>query len=132
MQTCVRCGVPKPLSEFPKKTGKSKHGYCKECQRAYTRAHYAANKQTYIDRAQRRKEEVREKINELKRVPCADCGGRFNPWQMDFDHVRGVKEADIARLVITGSTAKLRAEMAKCEVVCANCHRQRTHERLSL
>jgi hypothetical protein len=56
---------------------------------------------------------------------CLDCGGFFMPCQMDFDHVqKGAKKANIARLV-GSSTEVLVQEIAKCHLVCANCHRVR-------
>jgi hypothetical protein len=49
---------------------------------------------------------------------------------MDFDHVRGEKLFEIGQAPSKGaSLATLLAEIAKCEVVCSNCHRQRTHDR---
>lgn len=67
-------------------------------------------------------------LRQLKNVPCADCGGSFHYCQMDFDHVRGEKRGDVSKL--TGaSLAVLLEEVSKCSVVCANCHRQRTHAR---
>jgi len=48
---------------------------------------------------------------------------------MDFDHI-GPKRSEISRLVHHSGTDALRAEIAECEVVCANCHRIRTVRRL--
>jgi hypothetical protein len=48
---------------------------------------------------------------------------------MDFDHVRGSKLMEVSRLV-GASAQRLRDELAKCEVVCANCHRIRSARRL--
>src|SRR3954469_2486289 len=62
-----------------------------------------------------------------KNVPCADCGGRFPPCVMDFDHVRGDKLFHIGSYGEACAPQKLKAEIAKCEVVCANCHRIRHH-----
>ena len=46
---------------------------------------------------------------------------------LDFDHVRGDKVKELSVLVSQGvSVRKLDAEIAKCVVVCANCHRRRT------
>ena len=71
----------------------------------------------------------REFVNGLKREPCVDCGGRFNPWQMDYDHKPGtIKVADVSKLV--GCSEKhILAEIAKCELVCVVCHKMRTHGR---
>src|SRR4051794_32066082 len=66
-------------------------------------------------------------INAAKDVPCADCGVRFPTCAMDFDHVRGTKAFNIGNTLV--SFARLETEIAKCEVVCSNCHRIRTHER---
>jgi hypothetical protein len=59
--------------------------------------------------------------------PCVDCGER-DPVVLDFDHVRGVKKAGVCFLanIGTASLETLRAEIEKCEVRCANCHRRKT------
>lgn len=59
---------------------------------------------------------------------CKDCGYKDRPEAMDFDHVRGEKLFSLANRHGT-SIAKLTAEAAKCDVVCANCHRVRTFNR---
>ena len=52
----------------------------------------------------------------------------FPPECMDFDHINGDKNYNVGKLV--GHTrATIDAELAKCEVVCANCHRTRTKKR---
>jgi hypothetical protein len=48
---------------------------------------------------------------------------------MDFDHVRGTKHANVAELINTLSKKRIDEEIAKCEVVCSNCHRARTYLR---
>jgi hypothetical protein len=48
---------------------------------------------------------------------------------MDFDHV-GEKTAEVSKYVYTSGTATLLAEIERCDVVCANCHRIRTQQRL--
>lgn len=72
------------------------------------------------DSAKRR----RARISELKKRPCADCGGTFDPVCMDFDHRPG--EPKIAGVSAMASFKKMLAEAEKCDVVCANCHRIRT------
>ena len=57
---------------------------------------------------------------------CMDCGYNSHPAALDFDHRPGeVKVANVARLT-ESAREKLYAEIAKCDVVCANCHRIRT------
>lgn len=74
------------------------------------------------------KQSKQEQLNALKSGPCADCGGSFPPECMDFDHVRGEKIAGVSQL-LTRSRHKAVAEIAKCELVCSNCHRIRTKAR---
>lgn len=62
--------------------------------------------------------------------PCADCGGIFHPAAMAFDHLPGsMKRSEVSNLVYSGSRQLLLEEIAKCELVCANCHAIRTFER---
>jgi hypothetical protein len=69
-------------------------------------------------------------IREKKDVPCADCKQRFPTCVMDFDHVRGNKSFTIGRAGASKyCTRRVLAEIEKCDVVCANCHRMRTDRR---
>jgi len=94
----------------------------------------ASRKQTRGAANERKKRTIRTLqayVTELKTdKPCADCGKIYPPYVMDFDHVRGVKVRNIARIVKDGcSREMLDEEIAKCELVCSNCHRIRTHTR---
>jgi hypothetical protein len=52
---------------------------------------------------------------------------------MDFDHREpSTKAATVTRMIGRAGTARILAEVAKCDIVCANCHRDRTHRRRSL
>ena len=69
-------------------------------------------------------------VHAAKNVPCADCGVRYPYWVMHLDHVRGVKHFCMNTAVNNACSAeRLRAEIAKCEAVCANCHAERTYRR---
>lgn len=60
---------------------------------------------------------------------CADCK-TDDKRVLEFDHVREQKDATIARMVSGGfGWNRILAEIAKCEIVCANCHKIRTAER---
>lgn len=80
----------------------------------------------------RNKNKRQSLIREAKSVPCPDCGGMFPPCCMDFDHVRGEKKFNISVNMYSRSFAALLEEIAKCDVVCANCHRIRTERRRAL
>jgi len=64
-----------------------------------------------------------------KDKPCLDCGKVYPSYVMDFDHVRGAaKKGDLSSLISWGRSIRFLAnEIAKCDLVCANCHRERTH-----
>jgi hypothetical protein len=70
----------------------------------------------------------RRLIIEAKSKPCADCGKSYHYCVMDFDHVRGEKTGSIAKMAMQSHKILL-DEIAKCDVVCANCHRLRTQFR---
>lgn len=61
--------------------------------------------------------------------PCLDCKKHFPYYVMDFDHVRGKKHANVMELIPSLCKKKIDEEIAKCEIVCSNCHRIRTHMR---
>lgn len=92
------------------------------------RKHYLANKERYKQRAVIAKERMRDYIRTKKDRPCNDCGVKYPYYVMQFDHV-GDKLYNIADLVNYNNYAKLDAEIAKCEIVCANCHMERTYRR---
>jgi hypothetical protein len=95
-------------------------------QRASNVKWYAANREREIARVRRRQAAATEFLRDLRRVPCADCGGRFEPYQMDFDH-RDPREKSfwLSKATLKSRDALL-AEIAKCDIVCANCHSVRT------
>jgi len=90
--------------------------------------------------AQRKRARQRELLNEKRAkgrafldalkltAGCAGCGYREHACALDFDHVRGEKRFHVSVLKHLSPEARA-AEIAKCEVVCANCHRVRTWER---
>lgn len=73
-------------------------------------------------------EERKAYIDKLRDVPCMDCGGRFHFCAMDFDHI-GEKSFGITQRYRWRTMEEIEAEVAKCEVVCSNCHRVRTYMR---
>lgn len=99
-------------------------------QKAASKRHYYANKQKYLDRNKKYRAEIKRYVQTIKEsTPCADCNKRYPYYVMDFDHLRD-KEFDVNHLSNTGRIGALKKEITKCDIVCANCHRKRTHERL--
>jgi len=104
-------------------------------QRAYFRAYYRANKDKYREKRSRYEGRLRSFILAAKDKPCSDCGGCWPPLVMEMDQREGeVKRFNVGdwlRLRCTGEVG-LRAEIAKCDVVCPTCHRIRTLRRRRL
>lgn len=133
IKSCCSCGEFKPAAEFARKRD-GLNAKCRPCQAAYAIEHYRANKAKYIEAARRcnarTKIQIRAMIHAAKDAPCLDCGQSFPNWVMDFDHVRGEKSFDLAQSVrLSKSKSAVLAEIAKCELVCSNYHRHRTHMR---
>jgi len=131
---CPRCGQTLELAAFNFKhraTGR-RQPYCRACSRLYIREHYERNKPYYIEKAVRRnriqRRELMDRVLEyLLAHPCVDCG-ESDPVVLDFDHLdRSTKRWNIAARIGYGlGWRTIQAEIAKCVVRCANCHRRRT------
>lgn len=131
---CTKCCVDKALEEFPKDRAISngRRANCRQCASSDVRKRYHESGGREKQHARRKAllAERYAKLEALKDVPCADCQGRFPRVCMDFDHVRGKKIASISKMMRESySWESILAEIAKCEVVCSNCHRIRTAAR---
>lgn len=103
-------------------------------QQAYSRDYYLRNREKKIAqqlaRFRAKSLPLYAMVDEAKGVPCADCGQRWPPVAMDFDHVRGEKIDNVSNMVSQLRPPEMiKSEMAKCDVVCACCHRIRTFKR---
>lgn len=72
----------------------------------------------------------RDTMRMAKGDPCADCGISYPYYVMQFDHIGDDKAFNIGIVGPRASRERLLAEIAKCVVVCANCHAERSHQRL--
>ena len=139
MKNCSKCNKPKKLADFYKrKTGKRAGEYyekCKECMKARGREYYRKNRNRQLPLALARRHKAyqlkRVFINKVKDRPCADCGIKYPYYVMDFDHKSNKdKIAEVAYMSTRNwSLEKIKKEIQKCEVVCANCHRIRTFKK---
>lgn len=60
--------------------------------------------------------------------PCSDCLEYNSYFQMDFDHLKN-KKFKISKAIYSTSLKNIKDEMAKCDLVCGNCHKIRTYIR---
>ena len=125
------CKRTKAVDEFAwrRKSANERDSYCRTCRAMYKQHHYAANTARYKANAELYtwKEALLRTawlFDFFKNNPCADCG-ETDPLVLEFDHL-GNKSFDIGRATRAKSWTAFLAEIEKCEVVCANCHRIRT------
>lgn len=95
--------------------------------------YFQENKERIRESQNKKRNLFRRRIQEAKTdTPCKDCNEVFPHYVMDFDHLPGVKKNfNIGTTSNTTSMTALEAEIAKCDVVCSNCHRHRTFMRLT-
>ncbi len=126
---CRTCETWKPKSEFNyRNVERCLLQYdCRDCQQGIRRESYSNHRETTRASNDERTRQVRESSREyvynyLLERSCADCG-ETNLLVLTFDHVRGEKRGNVADMVYSGrSVETITAEIAKCEIVCCNCH----------
>lgn len=127
-RVCHRCKVEQPITEFyveaevrgTERRGKKLKLPCRDC-----------NQTAYHERRKPRQ----DYIEAVKRENgCADCGLIPEVLEvLEFDHRPDEpKTTDVSNLMTSGTWEAFVAEVAKCDVVCANCHRIRTVKRKQL
>ena len=123
-QPCRYKYVQKPYEE--------KHpGYAKEWKRQNREPILEKRRQTYKqERANRSSKKHYGKkariIQAAKDCPCIDCGITYPSFIMHFDHRNPSQKFRNVSAMATYSEKRIRMEIAKCDVVCANCHGLRT------
>lgn len=130
VKRCSTCREIKPLAEYNRRTA-APYGHqpaCRACNAAYHRANWHRHMAQIKARAERRRAAARAFVIEyLREHPCVDCG-EADIVVLEFDHLRD-KRANVGSLIGTSEIWRIQEEIAKCEVVCANCHRRRTAAR---
>jgi hypothetical protein len=134
MKKCTQCLESKNLDEFSwrNKSKGTKQSLCKTCAKSRDARLYKQGKKSGATIEQSRAIRARNRAwlrQYLESNPCVDCGEK-DIRVLEFDHLpQFVKTANVSELA-SSSLARIQAEIAKCEVVCANCHKRRTYGRL--
>lgn len=138
-KTCSGCKEIKPVNDFKLRCPRNKNSstlqaFCVECNRSVNKKWYKQNKSKHLltvkANRERYRNEVDDYLDSVKTKPCADCNKVFHPWIMEFDHVDDNKVTGVAQLRRLKATLEsIKREVAKCQLVCANCHRARTFGR---
>lgn len=138
MKICTCCKKKKHVSHFSwkiKAKGK-RHFKCKDCHSKYVANHYLKHKTLYKKRGVINKKASVLRNNGLVRTlkhnkPCKDCRRKYPYYVMDYDHLDpSTKIAAVSTLNnYSISQKRILEEIAKCDLICSNCHRQREHDR---
>lgn len=124
MKTCNKCKIAKEELEFVFKCKEKniRQSICKECQKTYKLKHYYQNKEAHYKRNKKTENIIRDYINSVKIQGCSLCDEKEISC-MDFHHLKD-KNDEIAKMAKKGSLEKVKKEIKKCIVLCANCHRK--------
>jgi 5-methylcytosine-specific restriction endonuclease McrA len=131
--TCCGSGETLPAAEFYRVASRSDglSSQCRKCHHGVQRRYYVRNAAAERLRARRRNRRVREEnrgrvLRYLEAHACVECG-EPNPIVLEFHHVAGRKRDAVACLLRDcREWSMISAEIAKCVVLCANCHRRQT------
>ena len=99
-------------------------------QREYSKKWYEANKAKHLEGTKRNKAEAKRQFKEFKSgLSCTICGEN-HPATLDFHHhTPHPSNRKISSLITDGQYSKAIEEiMAKCIVLCSNCHRKHHYE----
>jgi hypothetical protein len=134
MKYCPRCDRVKPQSAFAKATGRADglQSWCKTCHAELDHARYEAKVGRSVPPEPQRSERGRGAwLVSLKAGrPCTDCGRIFPHQVLQWDHRPGTEKlGELSGDFRTRTRAEILAEIAKCDLVCANCHAIRTFSR---
>ncbi len=106
----------------------------KEEEKAYKKQWYIKNKEAVVKRAKANNslyiKRNKEYVNNIKeKNPCKDCNSWYPHYVMDFDHLSDKIDAIANMMKNAISLEKIKKEIAKCDLLCSNCHRTRTWKR---
>ncbi len=135
MKLCSRCGLLKHRSSFNRSSRNVDRlqVYCRECSAEVSHVRYEVKVGRNGPRTSRPVYAVARGawLRSLKvGRPCTDCGKLFDPQVMQWDHLPGFEKIGEISGSWTGRTEEeILGEIAKCELVCTNCHTIRTFRR---
>ncbi len=107
-----------------------RHKQCRDCTRLFVKNHYNNNKEYYLKKTKKRSDKLNLEIlvfirKYLSDNPCVDCG-ESDIIVLEFDHFRDKFMAVSSMVSSRYPFEKIKEEISKCNVRCANCHRRKT------
>lgn len=119
---CNTCNNETPLEGFRRDKNHSDghQNICKECSARSIRLAYKSDPK-YKENIRKRTDVVKNYIIEVKKAGCSRCDEKYVPC-IDFHHLHG-KDVPVSRMRSYG-LQRVKDEIAKCILLCANCHRK--------
>ena len=132
LKWCYKCNKNRDIEQFSlnksRKDGRSSQ--CRICHSKMRKKHYIKNRKKIIEQVSQYKKDLAQFIRDYKtNKPCCDCGNIYPYYVLDFHH-KYDKKFSISQAFRAAGKKQLLEEMAKCDLLCANCHRIRTHSGL--
>lgn len=123
MKKCNKCNETKAEDKFAfkNKIENKRKTICKVCERTYKTAYYNRNKKDYPIRTKKRRALLKTLIQNSK-THCKICG-ESEKICLDYHHLFD-KKFILSQGHNIGSIKKVKEEIAKCIILCANCHRK--------
>lgn len=111
MKTCCTCKIDKSDIDFYSKGRENRtSSMCKSCFNKYCIARWIARKLRVIEQFGNK---------------CKDCNITYHPNVYEFHHINPeIKDFDWTKMRLY-SEKRMQAELSKCVMLCANCHRLR-------
>jgi hypothetical protein len=131
---CSHCKVDKPETDFPfdNKTQGTRNYACRVCRNQWKKSWYERNKEKHKQGVAKNANRYRKMSHQfilayLSAHPCVLCG-ETDPIVLEFHHRdRKTKRNNVGRMYGHGvSHLSIEKEIAKCDVLCANCHKRQT------
>lgn len=133
MKKCALCNVEDPASGFNKNKTKKDglQSICRDCNKQKNRAYYKINaekqkKQIFAARKIRQADTQEKLCDIFKASACVLCG-ISDPMVLEFDHLFDKVNDISAMLANYRSWESIEKEISKCQILCANCHKKKTH-----
>ena len=128
-KTCCKCGVEKVLNTenfLFNSHNKRFQSLCRLCSKEYQKEHYKKNKTDYLIKQKERRRKWWLWWKEYRASLKCDSCEENHPACLDFHHRDPTeKDENISHAVHIGwSKKRILAEIAKCDVLCSNCHRK--------
>lgn len=128
MRTCTSCSVE--YEDYGQRAS-----ICRPCKREYDRQYHKKRseevKKRKVELQKIRRIENRQFLYDyLKEHPCVICG-ESDPVVLEFDHINQDEKFKAVSIMVEHSLDKIKSEIEKCRVLCANCHKRHTAVQLN-